>query len=566
MKGRLLKRFLSLTLTLSMLMSSVQPAIYAAQQAAEEEAFIEAQEAALEEELRDMVGDEEHPEGVIEFGKTLNEVAEDETDSIIVVREGNTDNEASVTFKAVDVSASYGKDYTLSVVTKNGDETDEQVLDENPDAVPLVKEDAEVVAREEAGGLSVEEEVKSDDVAEEAVSSIEEDIDSEDAAASETDSVDTSDEAKDVEKDEDEAVVSEESDVLGEIAAPEGFDGTDDATADDAQLEDVLDVVHEEVSGAESDSVDDPDFEAVNDEVHEEVSGVEEDGDALEEDTPEEADERELPGVNDGLANAYRLQTGNIAPERDWREYSSQEVDPEIKEAMAEGEAETIEAMKETPGVECTLTFAPGEYKKEIKVKAIADGVAESDEVIAFLLYDEKGAELGANYHGYINIRDIDEKQDNIFSVKEKEVRVHIGEPEAKVTIVREGGTEQMATVIVGTQGITAVSGEDYTSFNQELYFAPGITERELVIPIKGVRDVEKSFWVGIRSDREKIIEENNAALVIIESLGDAFNGDASQLPVLSGEAGDETDNDVINPEAFINNGNVPLDVEMDVN
>ena len=77
MKGRLLKRFLSLTLTLSMLMSSVQPAIYAAQQDAQEEAFIEAQEEALEEELRDMVGDEDYPDGVIEFAKTLNEVDED---------------------------------------------------------------------------------------------------------------------------------------------------------------------------------------------------------------------------------------------------------------------------------------------------------------------------------------------------------------------------------------------------------------------------------------------------------------------------------------------------------
>ena len=535
MKGRLLKRFLSLTLTLSMLMSSIQPAAYAAQQAAEEEAFIEAQEEALEEELRDMVGDEEYPEGVIEFAKTLNEVAEDEEDTIMVVREGNNDSESSVVFKAVDVSASYGKDYTLSVVNGDGDEATETVLDENPDAVPLVQEDAEVMAKEEAG-LSVEEEVQLDDVAEEEVSAVEESVESEESAASETDSVDTSSEGGEADKDEDESVVSEESDVLGEVAAPEGYEESDDAMADDAQVEAVIEEQHEEVSGAESDGADDADYEAVTESVHEEVSGVEED-DTLAEDVEEEDKERELPYNRSGLANAYKAQMGEDAPERDWREYSPDEVDPEYKEAMAEGESETIEAMKETPGVAVTLTFAPGEYKKEIKIRPVADGVAESDEVIAFLLYDEKGASLGANYHGYINIRDIDEKEDNIFSVKEKEVKVHIGESEARVTIVREGGIEQMATVTVGTKGETAVSGEDYTPFNQELYFAPGITERELVIPITGIRDEEKSFWVGIRSDREKVIEESNAALVTIESLKDAFdesvNGDApSNAPV----------------------------------
>ncbi len=561
MRDRFLKRFLSMTLTLSMLASSIQPAVYAAQQAAEEEAFFEAQEEALEEELRDMVGDEEHPEGVIEFGQTLYDVAEDGEDTLTIVREGNTDNEASVTFKAVDVSASYGKDYTLSVLEKGGDETTERVLDENPDAIPLVKEDAEVISQEE-NGLSVEEEVQLDDVAEEEVSALEEGVETEEAGALETDNVEVESEGSESDKDEAESVVSEESDVLGEVAAPEGWDGSDDVIADDSQLEPVTIEAHEEVAGAETDDADDAKTEEVRESAEEEVSGIEENEDALSEDTEAEAKERTLPYDNSGLANAYKAQMGEDAPERDWREYSPENVDPEYKEAMAEGEAETIEAMKETPGVTCALTFAPGEYKKEIKIKPIADGVSESDEVVAFLLYDEKGVELGANYHGYFNIKDIDEKQDNIFSVKEKEVRVHIGESEARVTIVREGGTEQMATVTVGTKGETAVSGTDYVPFNQELYFAPGITERELVIPINGIRDEEKSFWVGIRSENEKVVEESNAALVVIESLKSAFEESGNGETVDGSSDLDDSGNDSVDLADFINNGNVPLSVE----
>ncbi len=490
---RLQKAFLSTVLSAAMVVGSIQPAVYAA--APEEVVTEQLTEEKTKDTLRDMVSDEAYPNGLIEFGQTLYEIKEGGEDIITVVREGNTDNSADVTFKAVDVSAKYGKDYTLSVREGSGRDK-ERELEGNPDTRPLVMDDAEVLP-EDAGDIEVEQTIE--ESAEEAVA--------EDAAEESTEEAVAEDAAEE----------SVEQTAAGEEVVS-SLDGEESDEADDPITEPEREKAEEPVSAAESDAEEEP----VRDEVAEEPVAEEESPEetVVEEDAAEEkVTEKTIPARNTGLANAYYMQNGETAPVRDWRQYSDDEVEPEIKEAMDKGEEQSIAAMKDVEGVVYRVNFAPGEYKKEIAVKVNKDGVSESDEVIAFLLYDEEGAELGSNYHGYVNIKDIDEKQDNIFSMKESRVRVLPGESYAKVSIVRTGGTEQMAMVNVGTKGVTAKSGEDYESFNTDLFFAPGITERELQIPIKGDRAEKRTFYVGIKSNSEKVIEKKNATLVTIEPL-----------------------------------------------
>lgn len=59
---------------------------------------------------------EKYPEGAFEFYTSQMEVTEgDGKITFDIVRRGNADEEASVEFKAIDVTAQYGEDYTMSV-------------------------------------------------------------------------------------------------------------------------------------------------------------------------------------------------------------------------------------------------------------------------------------------------------------------------------------------------------------------------------------------------------------------------------------------------------------------
>jgi hypothetical protein len=112
-------------------------------QESEEVLLLEQQEEELEAQLEALGDEEKFPEGYFGFGSTAITLLEGEDGVIEVLRAGNKDTEASVTFKAVDVSSEYGKDYTLSVT---GGFFGDKTLDANPDAKPLMQEyDIEVV-------------------------------------------------------------------------------------------------------------------------------------------------------------------------------------------------------------------------------------------------------------------------------------------------------------------------------------------------------------------------------------------------------------------------------------
>ena len=85
----------------------------------------------IKEQLAALVNETEYPNGMFQFLAPRVEVCEGtEYVEIAVVRAGNTDSEASVTFKALDVSAKYGEDYKITVpklLTQDNVEYDEDV-------------------------------------------------------------------------------------------------------------------------------------------------------------------------------------------------------------------------------------------------------------------------------------------------------------------------------------------------------------------------------------------------------------------------------------------------------
>ena len=112
--GQKLKQLLAAGLSFSMVFSGVLPAAAAG---TETQKRTVAGTPVTEEELKEALAQDAalYPEGGFEFLETQISGEEGTKKQLIIVRRGGTDQTASVEFKAVDVSATYGEDYLLTV-------------------------------------------------------------------------------------------------------------------------------------------------------------------------------------------------------------------------------------------------------------------------------------------------------------------------------------------------------------------------------------------------------------------------------------------------------------------
>ena len=411
---KLFSKSISIILAASMAFTSVNLTAIAKETTGDEVEVLaaEEEEQELKETLRTAVSDENHPGGVFGFYQTILNAKEGEELAVSVVRQGNTDEEASVLFKAVDVSAEYKQDYTLSVEKGLFGDKDLPAAD---GVRPLM---------EEYGEIATEEDIEA---------AMETEMPQEDAA---------------LEEEEEDAEISLEENTENSEAAPQYIGGSS------------------------------------------------------------------------SLADIYSLQTGEDAPEHDWTEYTAEEVDQETANTMREGWDESRASLESLEGVSVILTFAPGEYKKDIKIKVKDDSKSESDEVVLFVLQDAENAEIGDSYNGYLNISDNDSHEELVYSVVEKNIIVTPDQDTATVTVRRNSGIDQMDFVSVVTKGIDAVPDVDYIALNEELFFAPGITERTVEVPVISERTKVSSFWVGVTSEYGTVTEDN-ACLVTIQQITD---------------------------------------------
>ena len=103
---KVLQKGLSIILAATMVFTSVDLTAFAklpSDKESEITIFSDEEEDALKDTLREAVSDKNHPGGVFGFYETILNAKEGDELYISVVRQGNTDNEASVVFKAIDV-------------------------------------------------------------------------------------------------------------------------------------------------------------------------------------------------------------------------------------------------------------------------------------------------------------------------------------------------------------------------------------------------------------------------------------------------------------------------------
>jgi len=107
----LCKRTIAIALTLCTFLSLLPTSVLAANAEA-----AAAEKEAIRRTLLESVSAEEYPQGLFDFLTPRMETSEDVGEAeFAIVRRGNTDEAASVTFKIIDMTAEYGKDYVIKV-------------------------------------------------------------------------------------------------------------------------------------------------------------------------------------------------------------------------------------------------------------------------------------------------------------------------------------------------------------------------------------------------------------------------------------------------------------------
>lgn len=438
MKKRL-SRGIAMLLVLGMTAASMSdlPAGLAQAKAAEKE-----QEARQESELKKQLAatESEFPKGAIGFMASQISVAEGGSTKIEVVRQGGTDTKATVKFKAIDVSADYGKDYQLSVT--EGKDTTVLAAAENQESLLSRYSDSMTVdGKEETEG--------------------------------------------------------------GQASGEEDAGTAAEQEADAAKAA--------ETALAESGKV-------------------------------------SLSGLS-GSEKAKALQSGKVSKQKSWREVerSDQKASEyaQAEEITKKGGDALEDVLKAMGGVTYTLTFKKGEYKKAIDLETLDDDMAESDEQIMLMLTDAKGSELSASHTGYVNIKDNESSEVNVFQMQDPQINVKRGEEQVTLTVCRTSGTEQMAVMGVGTIADTAKAGKDYEAVTETLVFPPGAKEKTITVPLVVDSDTEGdvSFYVGATTNNDSVIDASSKATRVVIEAPAAKKAKASRTFSENISAMDKTEN-----------------------
>ena len=126
-----------------------------------------------------------------------------------------------------------------------------------------------------------------------------------------------------------------------------------------------------------------------------------------------------------------------------------------------------------------TLTFAPGEVSRTIRVSVLDDSLDEPDETFALVLSDPRGARLGRG-SALGTIRDDDEPP--ALSIAGDTGPEDVGELVFSVTLMARAPAE--VTVNYATMDDTAIAGDDYVPVEGTLTFAPGETAKTIRVAV----------------------------------------------------------------------------------
>ena len=179
-----------------------------------------------------------------------------------------------------------------------------------------------------------------------------------------------------------------------------------------------------------------------------------------------------------------------------------------------------------------TLTFAPGETAKTIRVVVLDDGLDEADEeTFVVTLSEPSGAILGTDTATGV-IRDDDEPP--VVSVSDAAGDETVGELAFAVTLDAAAGVE--VALGYATADGTALAGSDYEAASGTLTFAPGETAKTIRVVVldDGLDEADEETFVVTLSEPSGAILGTDTATGVIR--------DDDEPPAVSvSDAADET-------------------------
>jgi Ca2+-binding RTX toxin-like protein len=150
-----------------------------------------------------------------------------------------------------------------------------------------------------------------------------------------------------------------------------------------------------------------------------------------------------------------------------------------------------------------TLTFDPGQTRKEVTFLVYGDSLLESDETFTVELSNPSGAAI-ADGAGIITILNDDVGTEPALpGLSIADVTVLEGDRTNKtkvnVTVTLSQASAAPVSVRLSTEDGTAMSGSDYVATGTTITFAAGETTKQYTLTVNGDRIGEADEWFGVR-------------------------------------------------------------------
>jgi len=181
-----------------------------------------------------------------------------------------------------------------------------------------------------------------------------------------------------------------------------------------------------------------------------------------------------------------------------------------------------------------TLSFAPGETTKTVRVAITGDTLAEANERFTLVLTDANGATLGTA-EATATIEDDDEAAPILpaFSVSDAAASEGSAAAPGKLTftITLSEAADGPVTVRYATQNGSAVAGQDYQATSGTLTFAPGETSKTIEVAAIGDAVLEGNETFSLT-----LSDPAGATLADGSGRGTIQNDDAASPPPAGGD------------------------------
>ena len=131
------------------------------------------------------------------------------------------------------------------------------------------------------------------------------------------------------------------------------------------------------------------------------------------------------------------------------------------------------------------LTFAEGEWVKEIRITVPEDSEAETLKFGTFTIVAQEGASLYDTANTLsLRVEDNDAAEESTLGFAVTEIRADKASGTAELTVVRTGGNQTMLTIDYATEDGTAAAGEDYAETSGTLTFYGDLDEQTIRVPL----------------------------------------------------------------------------------